>query len=85
MSIYELLDPAIRQTIDVFPEFELTTEILPIVQQAERDALELADALAGLDDRGKPVIIPGHNQGRHHAQRLIKKEINSTELSQQPI
>jgi hypothetical protein len=34
------------------------------------------------ENNGKPFIIAGHSQGSHHAQRLIKEEIDSSDLHQ---
>ena len=37
------------------------------------------------DNQGKPFIIAGHSQGSHHAQRLIKEEIDTSALHQRMV
>lgn len=63
MSTYKLLDPAIRKTIDAFPKFEFTTQVLPIIRRAESEALVLADALASGVAR-EEIEVPGLELGQ---------------------
>lgn len=38
-----------------------------------------------LENQGKPFIIAGHSQGSHHAQRLLKDVIDSSDLHQRMV
>jgi acetyl esterase/lipase len=63
MSTFDLLDPAIQPVLEFFPEFELTTDALPLIRQFAADSIVLADT-DGTDARREEIEVPGVEVGQ---------------------
>ena len=65
---------------NIFSYFGPLDERDKVLSFAYQDVKRAFEYYLQHQNQGKPFIIAGHSQGSHHAQRLIKEEIDSSDL-----
>jgi len=79
-----IYSPRYREA-NIFSYFGSLEERDKLMGFAYRDVKRAFEYYLEHENRGKPFIIAGHSQGSHHAQRLIREEIDSSDLHQRMV
>jgi len=79
-----IYSPRYREA-NIFSYFGPLDERDKLLDFAYQDVKRAFEYYLQHENQNKPFIIAGHSQGSHHAQRLIREEIDSSDLHQRMV